>query len=237
MLHNLNNDEPSFHVNHLSEEEIDEHPNNETDLLQNGLSEEEIDDFPRKYEAFRKNLFKDWNNDEIRMFYTWLYSNSSLKIMFLDLICDFVVYKYKLYLSKFDVNSEAKAYLIIFIKNRLAFFSEKKIDLIGSRYKFIDDGSSIPTHEELSLGIYDECIEKLVDNLYIDVLYNIHNRFIQKEINGFLRCLMSVIDLKEEHFKDKKKNLSYQKTLIDSNKIIPLKMVFCDRCMELLDSP
>jgi hypothetical protein len=54
----------------------------------------------------------------------------------------------------------------------------------------------------LSSIVYYRCIEKLVNDLRIHIAVNCTNRFLIKDTKCLVKCLIAVVDLKKEHFKE-----------------------------------
>ena len=130
--------------------------------------------------------------------------NPGFKKLILDLAIDFIIYRYNICLYEFKPNEKAKDLLEKFVKDKLAFYMNKKIDLIIDKSQItIDKDDDNDVIKEINLRnfkyeFFDMCDSNL-EEIIIYIYYHLSNRFIKNDLKRLVKCLTSIVGLEKEY--------------------------------------
>jgi hypothetical protein len=170
-------------------------------------NDEDINKYPENYAKFKTSLLtsEGFKADEIKKFYHWIVMNDGFKKVILDSVIDFIIYRYNICLYQFKPNEKAKDLLEKFVKDKLALYMNKKIELIIDKSQIMidkDDDNDVSkdyNSRNFRYDFFDLCRENLED-ISIYIYFHLTNRFIKNDLKHLVKCLTSVIGLEKEYF-------------------------------------
>lgn len=173
-------------------------------------NENEVNKYSENYAIYKKGLlsYAGFKEDEIKSFSDWIIMNDGFKKAILDAIIDFIIYRYNIYLYEFKPNEKAKDLLEKFVKDKLAFYMNKKIELTIDKSQIIDDkDDDNKIIKEYSLRnfkyeFYDMCNPNL-EEISLFIYIYLSNRFIIKDLKDLVKSLTSIVGIEKEYFDSK----------------------------------
>ncbi len=167
-------------------------------LLNNGWRINEIEDFERDFD-----YVKDFEIDS------------------LNLLLEFLVKIYGIFLLRFNLNLHAKEYIAKLVSDKIAFYIQKKFDKIIPT-KDHTKSCECCGHDMSSQILRRNKINELNlenGNLFFDIIHNyvylmIGNRFIGNETRKILSCLFDAMEVPKEYMRQK---IEEQKKSLGSN--------------------
>ncbi len=144
---------------------------------------------------------KGWSNMEIQNFGIWMVANNKIKIAFIDVAIEFIIFKHRLYSLEFELNAKAKELLLKLVETKIISYYRKKMMLLEEAYN-IDDGKIEEINsDEYKMAIFDECIDKLIEKTDPWIPFIQSNRFIISPLKDLLTSSMSIVGMDKEYLK------------------------------------
>lgn len=202
-----------------------------------GLSDEHKSLLQKEYTIIKNQKYnilssKGWTKEEVKNLEDWNIIGNKIKKDFLDMVVDFIGFRYHLFLVKYnDINKKTKELLKKLIELKINFYIEKKIELLELEYEHsrIRNDDNDNNSNDLIESLNWDYMQYLVDNTSEYIKRNQYNRFIVREVSSLLLDLLSIANLEKNQF------IKWLESQISVLKRNPITYAYGDELEKALD--
>lgn len=146
--------------------------------------------------------------DEIKHFDNWRYFGNECIIDLLNLVTEYIIFRYNLFPIQYNLNSKAKELILKIMESQINFYVHKKIKLLENEYQTRKPDSDEVEEEnndknDLIEPLYRRYATDLVDKTEVNIIYILENRFIIEEVRIALVNLVYLVNMYKKYLKNR----------------------------------